>query len=83
MPIYEFKCAACARRFEKLCALGETGEHVTCPNCGKPGPTRVMSSFAARGGTKGGSDGPDFGGGNGSGGGCAGCSSGSCATCGH
>jgi len=84
MPIYEFKCPACAKRFEQLCPVGETGESLTCPNCGAPAPQRVMSSFAARGGAKSSAGDLDFGGGNGGGGGsCAGCSSGSCATCGH
>ncbi len=79
MPIYEFKCQSCGRRFERLCSLGETGESLACPQCGTNGPRRVMSGFAARSSAKG-----DFGGTASSGGsGCSGCTSTSCASCGH
>ncbi|NLI12878.1 FmdB family zinc ribbon protein [Pelotomaculum propionicicum] len=70
MPIYEFRCAACGRHFEKLCPIGESGEKLSCPNCGARAPHRVMSSFYAAG----------AGGGKSS---CSGCSTHNCATCGH
>jgi len=76
VPIYEFRCTSCGRRFEKLCPLGENGENLTCPTCHAPAPKRVMSGFTAAGGR----GGENNGGGSG---GCAGCSSGSCASCGH
>ncbi|OAT81789.1 FmdB family zinc ribbon protein [Desulfotomaculum copahuensis] len=75
MPIYEFRCAACGRRFEKLCALGENGQNLTCPQCHTAAPKRVMSGFAAAGRRD------EAGGGAGSS--CAGCSSGNCSSCGH
>ncbi|MCL6477245.1 MAG: zinc ribbon domain-containing protein [Peptococcaceae bacterium] len=76
MPIYEFKCQSCGRRFEKLCSLGETGETLPCPQCGTTGPRRVMSGFAAK------SSGQDgFSGSGGSG--CGGCTSTNCGSCGH
>jgi len=74
MPIYEFRCEKCQRRFEKLCPIGESGHNLQCPACGAPGPRRVMSGFATGGG--GDSDAAAS-----SGGGCAGCAGGSCATC--
>lgn len=80
MPIYEFRCPGCDRRFEKLCSMGETGDHVTCPECGRQGAQRVMSGFFSKGGK---GDNGGFGVTAGGGGGCAGCSSSSCATCGH
>lgn len=80
MPIYEFRCTGCGRRFEKLCVMGETGEQVTCPECGNRGAQRLMSGFFSRGGKEGNGD-SSFASGGGSG--CAGCSSSSCATCGH
>jgi putative FmdB family regulatory protein len=73
MPIYEFRCASCGHRFEKLCSLGESGEDLKCPACGAQGPRRVMSSFSAAG-TEGGKD---------TGSGCSTCSSGNCSSCGH
>ncbi|HAG11754.1 MAG TPA: zinc ribbon domain-containing protein [Desulfotomaculum sp.] len=78
MPVYEFKCMECESRFERLCQIGETGQNLSCPKCGKPEPYRVMSSFETGG--KNGGDSDTF---AGSSGGCAGCSSGNCATCGH
>ncbi len=45
MPIYEFGCAACGARFERLSDAGiATAE---CPECGAEGAQRLMSSFAA------------------------------------
>lgn len=79
MPIYEFKCQSCGRRFEKLCSIGESGEGLACPQCGTIGPRRVMSGFAAKSSGR-----DDFGGPASSGGsGCSGCSSSNCSTCGH
>ncbi|MDI6710591.1 MAG: zinc ribbon domain-containing protein [Thermoanaerobacterales bacterium] len=73
MPIYEFRCPACGKRFEKLCALGDDTKSIHCPECGAAGPQRLLSTFAARG-TDGGPAG-------GAGGGCSGCNSSSCAGC--
>ncbi len=70
MPIYEFRCAACGNRFEKLCSCGESGERLSCPDCGARAPKRVMSSFSAAG-TSGGKSA------------CGGCSTHNCANCGH
>ena len=79
MPIYEFRCSSCERRFEKLCQLGETGKKLTCPECGAPKPERVMSGFAPKSVGKNGLSTPM----GGTGGGCSGRSSNSCSTCGH
>lgn len=73
MPIYEFRCGKCSRRFEHLCQMGESGEKLKCPDCGAPAPVRVMSSFSATG-TEGG---------KGGGAGCNTCSSHNCGSCGH
>lgn len=45
MPIYEFRCSDCKKRFEKLCVMGETGASLICPSCGATKPARIMSSF--------------------------------------
>lgn len=75
MPIYEFKCAGCQNRFEKLCQMGETGANVNCPNCGRQGSNRVMSGFSSRNNNN-----DTFSSDSNS---CGSCSAGSCATCGH
>lgn len=73
MPIYEFRCIGCGRRFDKLCSMGESGENLNCPECGTKGSKRVMSSFSATG----------TGGGKEAGSGCGSCSSNNCSSCGH
>ncbi len=50
MPIYEYRCAECASRFEKLIRreLDETA--LVCPKCGSTLLDREYSTFAAHGG---------------------------------
>jgi putative FmdB family regulatory protein len=45
VPIYEFRCQACAERFEALVAAGT--ELMPCPSCGTEGGERVLSPQAA------------------------------------
>ncbi len=82
MPIYEYKCKACDKEFERLGSMKDQDSDIECPFCGSVGAEKLMSrcrskvemsmsdfqamSEAASGG----------------GGGCAGCSSNSCSTCG-
>jgi putative FmdB family regulatory protein len=59
MPIYEFGCRACRRKFEKIVAPGgRTPSSAPCPRCGKRA-ARVASRFAVTGATSksGGGDG--------------------------
>lgn len=49
MPIYEFRCVQCGHLFEELCRLNESGEGLTCPDCGQMGARRQISVFAAHG----------------------------------
>lgn len=45
MPIYEYFCPACEKKFEEL--VFETKPAVVhCPQCGKPEVNRLISSFA-------------------------------------
>jgi len=46
MPIYEYLCAACGQRFEKLQKSSST-EIPPCPACGMSQVTRQFSTFAA------------------------------------
>jgi len=48
MPVYEFLCAKCGQRFEKL-QKSEEAETMECPNCGATGVNREISSFASCG----------------------------------
>jgi putative FmdB family regulatory protein len=50
MPLYEYRCPVCGRRFEVLQRVGEGVEGVVCPGCGRPDPERQHSTFASSGG---------------------------------
>jgi len=69
VPVYEFRCPWCQKKFEKLCRLGETGEHLACPECEIPGAVRIVSGFSSPG-TEGGK-----------GDACGPCTKSSCAGC--
>jgi putative FmdB family regulatory protein len=45
MPIYEFACTACGRRFEDL--VRADGPAPRCPSCGEPRVERLISTFVA------------------------------------
>lgn len=49
MPLYEYRCQACADRFEVLQRMGQDGAGVTCPTCGEGRVEREHSTFAAAG----------------------------------
>lgn len=64
MPIYEYVCGGCERRFERL--VRRFDEAVTCPSCASGAVEKQLSTFAVSVG----SSVPDF----------AGCGAGACAT---
>ncbi|HST01175.1 MAG TPA: zinc ribbon domain-containing protein [Usitatibacter sp.] len=45
MPLYEFECEACKKRFERIQKFSDANPEV-CPTCGK-GPVRRMLSSPA------------------------------------
>lgn len=47
MPLYEYRCEACTRRFEVLQPLGADAEGVHCSHCGHERVARQLSTFAA------------------------------------
>ncbi len=44
MPIYEYACPGCGKRFEKL--VRRFGEAVACPTCLSPDVEKQLSVFA-------------------------------------
>jgi len=42
MPLYEFNCTICCRKFEELC--GSAVKNMKCPSCGSEAQ-RVLSAF--------------------------------------
>jgi len=71
MPIYEFCCSSCHKRFEALVRLGGEKD-VFCPSCGARDVRKLLSAFGIGGGSsrlKGSTSG------------CSSCSSHSCSTC--
>lgn len=72
MPIYEYRCLDCQKKFEVL-HLNQEEKEIICPYCQSKNIKRIMSIFASSGfddllGT--------------SGSGCSTCSGSSCSTCG-
>ena len=79
MPVYEYYCDHCEKRFEALRPMSQSTLSMTCPCCATPDARRLLSVCAAVSHDSGGSR---LVAGSGSSG-CGSCSSGSCATCGH
>ena len=48
MPIYEYECEQCGRKFEYFLRSGGDEKKVKCPKCGADNPKRVVSSFASK-----------------------------------
>jgi putative FmdB family regulatory protein len=48
MPIYEYCCPECGKRFEALVSVhtAEKGQQPACPHCGEPEVIRIFSRFA-------------------------------------
>jgi putative FmdB family regulatory protein len=49
MPIYEYRCADCAKTFEKLRSMRESDQDVHCPECESDKVERLLSGFAMAG----------------------------------
>jgi len=47
MPIYEYRCQACERRFELLRGFGQKDAEAACPGCGSVQTRRELSVIAA------------------------------------
>lgn len=75
MPLYEYFCRRCGRKFELLRPMSRMDDPATCPQ-GHKGGQRVLSSFAAL--TKSADGSVSSVGGSP----CAACAGGTCSTCG-
>jgi putative FmdB family regulatory protein len=73
MPLYEYVCADCKRRFDALRKMEEADAPIACVKCHSQNTTRAISVFFAQ------SEGKVIAGGNTE---CGSCTSGSCASCG-
>ena len=47
MPLYEYHCKKCERKFETLVSLKDLKSSVKCPDCGSQETDRLMSTFCA------------------------------------
>jgi putative FmdB family regulatory protein len=79
MPIYEYNCADCRTRFQKLRPMSQADVLAPCPGCSSHRTTRAISLFSAI--SKG--DNGQTRAVSGTGSGCASCTATSCATCNH
>ena len=76
MPIYEYVCPECNKKFELMRPISQSSEPADCPMC-KHKANKALSRFACRSVNSFGTAVPLAGGG----GGCAGCAGGSCSSC--
>ncbi|GEM_PF-840955 len=55
MPVYEFRCGVCEKRFDVVATLKEkeTGLKPVCPHCGSSLVQQVFGRFTVIGGSKG------------------------------
>jgi putative FmdB family regulatory protein len=73
MPIYEYVCNDCGKRFEILRSIKEADSPIICNICWSNKTHRAVSVFYAQSGSR-----TIAGSGNS---GCSGCSTGSCSSC--
>lgn len=45
MPIYEYRCGGCGRRFARLVGVLAADDPEECPNCGSAEVKRLISRF--------------------------------------
>ena len=70
MPIYEYRCESCSKKFEVLTRFAERDKSQACPTCESTKTRVLVSSFAFAGG--GALETMDLGPGASTGGGCCG-----------
>ncbi|MBS1717486.1 MAG: zinc ribbon domain-containing protein [Armatimonadetes bacterium] len=45
MPVYEYRCEACGKKFQTLVGVTQDGAAVDCPACQSPLVTKLVSRF--------------------------------------
>jgi len=51
MPLYEYQCKKCDKKFETLVSSSKTNDPMECPECGSKETSRLLSSFCASSGS--------------------------------
>ncbi len=46
MPIYEYECKKCDKKFELRRNIADSDKEIKCPKCGEESPKRVFSVFS-------------------------------------
>jgi len=49
MPMYEYRCRKCGKRFEMLRRMSDADRDLECPDCRSEEVERLLSSFATGG----------------------------------
>jgi len=47
MPLYEYHCKKCDKKFEALVSFSKADGPIKCPNCDSEETSRLLSTFAA------------------------------------
>jgi len=79
MPIYEYLCADCGAKFDKMRPMSQAAAPLDCVRCGSSATSRALSLFAAVSKRSNGESHSV----SGTGGGCGSCGGGHCGTCAH
>jgi len=46
MPVYEYRCADCGKKFQTLVGVVASDDDEKCPHCGSAKTTKLVSRFA-------------------------------------
>jgi len=49
MPMYEYRCASCGKRFEQLRRMQDADRDLECPECRSHEVERQLSTFSSGG----------------------------------
>ena len=47
MPLFEFKCKKCGKKFEELVMSSTRDEEINCPYCGSTRTEKMLSTFSS------------------------------------